>query len=241
MQSLDPLRRWLFRSILGLAQQYAPYREEALFYVGAAWPALHRLALELGRRLVEAGTLAAPDDVFFLVRSELEQASTARADGTPRLDLGQLACDRRDLREARKRLTPPTSVPPDYRFRLGPLSMAPFEPQAWGNADGATMQGFTVSPGRVTAPASVIQSLADFDKMAPGTILVCHTTTPAWTPLFAQARGLVTNIGGVLAHGSIVAREYGIPAVMGVGNATQRIVHGQQITVDGDAGTVMLS
>lgn len=241
IQSLDPLRRWLFRRILSLAQRYAPYREEALFYVGAAWPTLRRLALELGQRLVDAGTLAAPDDVFFLVRSELEQASMARANDAPRPELGELAHARRNLRDARKRLMPPTSVPPDYRYRLGPLSLALFEPQAWGKADGSVMQGFAVSPGRVTARASVIQSPADFDKMGPGAILVCHTTTPAWTPLLAQARGLVTNIGGVLAHGSIVAREYGIPAVMGVSNATQRIAHGQQITVDGDAGTVILS
>jgi phosphoenolpyruvate synthase/pyruvate phosphate dikinase len=70
--------------------------------------------------------------------------------------------------------------------------------------------------------------------------LVCATTTPAWTPLFGQAIGLVTDIGAVLAHGSIVAREYGIPAVLGTGNVTQRVVTGQLITVDGDAGTVTL-
>jgi phosphoenolpyruvate synthase/pyruvate phosphate dikinase len=76
--------------------------------------------------------------------------------------------------------------------------------------------------------------------MEPGTILVCPTTTPAWTPLFSQARGLVTDVGGVLAHGSIVAREYDIPAVLGTGVATQRIRSGQMIRVDGDAGTVTL-
>jgi phosphoenolpyruvate synthase/pyruvate phosphate dikinase len=76
--------------------------------------------------------------------------------------------------------------------------------------------------------------------MKPGTILVCPTTTPAWTPLFAQARGLVTDIGGVLAHGSIVAREYDIPAVMGSGVATRRIRSGQGVRVNGDAGTVTL-
>jgi pyruvate,water dikinase len=74
--------------------------------------------------------------------------------------------------------------------------------------------------------------------MQPGSILVCPITTPAWTPLFAHASGLVTDIGGVLAHGSIVAREYGIPAVMGTGVATQRIQSGMRITVDGDEGTV---
>jgi pyruvate,water dikinase len=86
----------------------------------------------------------------------------------------------------------------------------------------------------------VILSPAGFGTMQPGTVLVCPTTTPAWTPLFSQARGLVTDIGGILAHGSIVAREYGIPAVMGTGIATQRIQHGQTVTVDGDSGTVTL-
>lgn len=107
-------------------------------------------------------------------------------------------------------------------------------------ADATTLAGVAVSPGRVTAPASVILSPADFARMEPGTILVCPTTTPAWTPLFARASGLVTDIGGSLAHGSIVAREYDIPAVMGTGNATQRPTTGQQITVDGTAGTVNL-
>ena len=76
--------------------------------------------------------------------------------------------------------------------------------------------------------------------MQPDTILVCTTTTPAWTPIFSQAVGLVTDVGGALAHGSIVAREYGIPAVMGTGVATERIKSGMMLAVDGDAGTVTL-
>ena len=75
----------------------------------------------------------------------------------------------------------------------------------------------------MTAPASVILSQNDFDKMEPGSILVAPNTTPAWTQLFAHAVGLVTDMGSILAHGSIVAREYGIPAVLGVGNGTVRI------------------
>ena len=76
--------------------------------------------------------------------------------------------------------------------------------------------------------------------MQPGSILVCPMTSPAWTQLFAHATGLVTDIGGILGHGSIVAREYGIPAVVGTGNVTQRVKHGQTLEVDGDAGTVIL-
>ena len=226
--------------MLGWARRYAPYREEALFYVGAAWPTLRRLALELGRRLTEAGALERPDDVFYLHSAELEAASDARAAGRGRPDLARLARDRRDLREARKRLTPPPAVPPAYQFKIGPIDLSARESVRRNTADDAVLRGFAVSPGRVTAPASVILSPADFGAMQPGTVLVCPTTTPAWTPLFSQARALVTDIGGVLAHGSIVAREYGIPAVMGTGIATQRIKSGQQITVDGDAGTVTL-
>jgi rifampicin phosphotransferase len=131
-------------------------------------------------------------------------------------------------------------VPPDHKPRLGPFDMSVWETQRRNEPAGAVLRGFAVSPGRVSAPASVIRSPADFSEMEPGTILVCSTTTPAWTPLFSQARGLVTDVGGVLAHGSIVAREYGIPAVLGTGTATTRIRSGQTILVDGDAGTVTL-
>jgi phosphohistidine swiveling domain-containing protein len=248
-RSFDPIRRRLFRLLLGWARRYAPYREEALFYVGAAWPTLRRLALELGRRLAEAGSLDRPDDVFYLDSGELEAASAARAacpeegrevGGTDRSDLARLARERRELREARQRLVPPPAVPPAYRFRLGPIDLSARESSRRNTADDTTLRGFAVSPGRVTAPASVIHSPAEFGSMQPGTVLVCPTTTPAWTPLFSQARALVTDIGGVLAHGSIVAREYGIPAVMGTGTATRRITSGQQMTVDGDTGTVTL-
>lgn len=164
----------------------------------------------------------------------------ARTANQARPDLARLARERRDLREARKRLHPPTAVPSDYKIRLGPIDMSALETQRCNEPTDTVLQGFTVSPGRVTAPGSVIYSPADFSKMEPGTILVCPTTTPTWTPLFSWARGLVTDVGGVLAHGSIVAREYDILAVLGTGVATHRIRSGQRIHIDGDAGTVTL-
>ena len=103
-----------------------------------------------------------------------------------------------------------------------------------------TLMGIPVSPGTITAEASVIMNPSEFSNMIPGSILVCPMTSPAWTQLFAHAQGLVTDIGGILGHGSIVAREYGIPAVVGTGNCKVRIKHGQMIEVDGDGGTVML-
>ena len=127
-------------------------------------------------------------------------------------------------------------------MKIGPFNLSMFDPTPADVVDeGPVLRGYAVSTGRVTAPASVIQSSADFKQMKPGTILVCTTTTPAWTPLFSQAVGLVTDVGGALAHGSIVAREYGIPAVMGTGVATERIRSGMILVVDGDAGTVTLA
>jgi len=240
-RSFDPLRRRWFLGLVRWASQFGPYREDPLFYVGFAWPPLRRLALELGRRLQLAGSLAAPDDVFFLEQAELRAASEARHAGAARPDLARLAQERRELREARRRLHPPATVPPSFRLKLGPISGEIRESQRRNPATGPTLRGFAVSPGRVTAPASVVLSADEVERMAAGTILVCPTTTPAWTPLFAQAAGLVTDIGGVAAHGSIIAREYGIPAVMGVGSGTVRIAHGQTITVDGDAGLVTLA
>lgn len=238
--ALGLLRRCLFRRLVAMAQHFGPYREEALFYLGAGWPALRRLACELGRRLVAGGTIGAADDVFYLSAAELEVALATRAAGEQR-DLAALVGGRRALREQQRRLRPPAAVPPSFRMALGPIDLSSRETQRRNSTTSNTLAGFAVSPGRVTAPASVIRSPAEFGAMEPGTILVCPTTTPAWTPLFAQASGLVTDIGGVLAHGSIVAREYGIPAVMGTGSATERIVSGQVVTVDGDAGTVTLA
>ena len=94
--------------------------------------------------------------------------------------------------------------------------------------------------GVVTGPARVIGGPSDFGAFTPGDILVAEITTPAYTPLFAVAGGVVTDIGGVLSHGSIVAREYGIPAVLGTGVATHRIASGEIITVDGGRGEVRL-
>lgn len=240
MQYFGPVRRWLFQKLLHWAEIFGPHREQALFYIGAGWMDLRRLAQELGSRLVAAGSLSSPSHVYYLLRGELEEACRARSMNQALPALMQLAIDRRELREGRKRLHPPGMVPPKARYRLGPFDFSAFETQMRNPNEGKLLKGFAVSPGRVTAPASVILSTADFDKMVPGNILVCATTTPAWTPLFSQALGLVTDIGGVLAHGSIVAREYGIPAVMGTGNITQRVVNGQQITIDGDQGTVEL-
>lgn len=241
MQALNPLSRRLFRWVWKWTKHYAPYRESVLFYLGAAWPTVRKLAFELGQRLMDVGTIAGPDDIYYLHSNEITTAIEARANGRSVPAFVQLTQERRALREARKQLTPPAKVPERASLKFGPLDLSMFDPTPSDAAnEGPVLTGYAVSTGRVTAPASVIRSIAEFDQMKPGTILVCTTTTPAWTPLFSQAKGLVTDIGGALAHGSIVAREYGIPAVMGTGVATKRITSGMMLVVDGDAGKVTL-
>jgi pyruvate,water dikinase len=106
---------------------------------------------------------------------------------------------------------------------------------------GNALKGIAASPGTVTGPARIVNGPEDFAKMQTGDVLVAPLTTPAWTPLFARAAAIITDVGGPLSHGSIVAREYGIPAVLGTGAATKRIQNGQIITVDGSSGVVSLS
>lgn len=246
MAAFGPIRRWAFRKLLGWAQKFGPHREEALFYIGSAWPTLRALALELGRRLTARGFLDSPEGVFYLRSEEISNIIDLDPAAHPNRDIPSNASiraavrERILLRDARKRLHAPGFVPVGGSFRVGPIRMTMWETQKRNDADSDVLEGFPVSPGQVTGTASVIMSPADFSDMIPDTILVCPTTTPAWTPLFSQARGLVTDIGGILAHGSIVAREYGIPAVLGTGSSTKKILTGQRIKVDGSAGTVTL-
>ena len=111
--------------------------------------------------------------------------------------------------------------------------MAAAEPAA------GTLIGSPVSPGVVEGVVRVVLD-PHHAGLLPGEIMVCPGTDPAWTPLFLVAAGLVMEVGGLMTHGSVVAREYGIPAVLGTGVATQRIQSGQTVTVDGDAGVVTL-
>jgi len=236
---LKGMRWWLFRSLLQAAQRYAPLREDALADVGLGWPLLRRLLREVGRRLVAAGTLAERDEVFWLKWDEVETAAAALDAGTPGLDYRRAVAERRALWERERMATPPV-VLPIRGARFFGIDLNRLLPALTDQAAGATIKGIGTSPGRVTGAARVIHGPAEFNQMRQGDILVAKITTPAWTPLFALASGVVTDVGGPLSHGSIVAREYHIPAVLGTGVATERIRSGQQITVDGDGGVVAL-
>lgn len=236
---LKGLRRWAFRKTLSMAQTMAQVRENALADIGLGYPVLRQMLRELGRRFGRAGLIAHTDDIFWLEAAEVRDSLNALERGAAPMSLAERVAHRQTRHTALKRVTPPPMLPPRKTY-MG-IDMAEFTPASEESQMGRTLKGVAASAGSVTAPACVLHGPEDFEQMKPGAVLVAGTTTPAWTPLFAMASAVVTDIGGPLSHGSIVAREYGIPAVMGTGVATRRIHTGQTITVDGGVGLVTLS
>ncbi|PWJ47702.1 phosphoenolpyruvate synthase [Quadrisphaera granulorum] len=230
---LSPLRRSLLVRLLRWAQEAGAAREDALSDIGLAWPTIRRFLRESGRRLAASGVLEHADDVFWLRRTEMEAA--AAGDLTP---LRDRVAVRKEMWRGQRLASPPQLLPlapPWLQRALGGVM-----PSGDQSQTGPVVRGVGASGGQVTAVARVLSGPEDSARLRPGDVLVARMTTPAWTSLFAMASAVVTDVGGPLSHSSIVAREYGIPAVLGTGVATQRLTDGALVTVDGDAGTVTL-
>jgi len=181
-----------------------------------------------GQELVASGILEASEDIFFLHIDELE----AVAQGGDAREWRELVRERRKTyaREQRRRRVPRVLLS-DGRALYGDTSGEP--------SLGPTLAGTPVSPGVCVGVARVVHDPRTV-QLTPGDILVCRGTDPAWTPLFLAAAGLVTEVGGLMTHGAVVAREYGIPAVVGVRDATARLRTGDRVRVDGTRGSVTI-
>ena len=239
MGRLKGFRRWVFRMALNWGQSLAEVREDALADIGLGYPAMRQMLHVLGERLVQTGALQDASDIYWMEGDEVESAVTALDQKKAVEELSERILQRKAFLQKAKRATPPPMLPPRKKY-MG-INTQVWLAESEGNQAKDTLKGVPASPGKVTAPACVLHGPDDFERMRPGDVLVAGTTTPAWTPLFSMAAAVVTDIGGPLSHGSIVAREYGIPAVMGTGIATRRIQDGQIITVDGQAGLVTIS
>jgi phosphohistidine swiveling domain-containing protein len=233
--------RSLFRRLVGIAQRFAPLREDGLADVGLGWPVLRRMVREIGQRLATRNAISMPDDVFWLTQDELLEAVIALDGGQSPANYRTPVSERRTTWEGERMLTPPIALPLKGGTRFLGMNFSSLLPARTGQPAGDVLKGIATSPGYVTGVARVIHGADEFAQMRQGDILVARITTPAWTSLFALAAGVVTDVGGPLSHSSIVAREYHIPAVLGTGVATERLHTGQNVTVDGDAGTVTLS
>ena len=222
----NPIKRWIFSHSLRRAQELTVYREKLKSQVVRQFAFTRRVLLVLGQRLHEQGGLSCRDDIFFLEVSELEPVTTGGAS----FDWRERIESRRREYEKNLKLNPPRIV----NGRFDPN--APAWPVA--NADAKFLTGIPVSPGIVTGPARVILRADDYEQVLAGEILIAPFTDPAWSPYFITAAGLVVEQGGILSHGSIVAREYGLPAVTNVLSATRIIRTGDLVQVDGNRGRV---
>ncbi|MFD4421998.1 PEP/pyruvate-binding domain-containing protein [Agromyces sp. NPDC058484] len=204
------MRRLVERARVGMA-----FREDSHYEFMRPLPILRRALLEMGRRLAAEGVLDRAEDVFHLRLEELEEGPDAAG-------LRSTALARAARREE---LTGVRMIDPRAVFPID-------------DTGDALASGEPASGGRVTGPVRVIHGPEEFGRLVRGDVLVCPYTNPSWTPLFQRAAAVVVDSGGVASHAAIVAREYGIPAVMGTAEGTTVLHDGQVVTVDGDTGRV---
>ena len=216
-------RRMVARALFRRVRALAGLREMPKFQIIRLFGRARGILAPVGEELAAAGRIARGDDLWFLALPDVRRGLAGE-------DLRPLVAARRAEyeREMRRRHIP--------RLMLsdGTDAEAAYAPAAAG-----AIRGTPASPGVASGVARVLRSPGD-GQLEPGEILVAPATDPGWTPLFLTAGALVMEMGGMMSHGAVVAREYGIPAVVGVPGATERIVTGQRITVDGSAGTVAL-
>ncbi|UCF89073.1 MAG: pyruvate, phosphate dikinase, partial [bacterium] len=185
------------------------------------------VALECGRRLVERGLLDEIDDVFFIAWQEAQAVLTGENQSR---GLRSLVADRRRRHEELERMTPPDFLEEDMPHRA----------DSGEPASGEAVTGLGVAAGRAEGPARLIHQPAEGHRLLEGDVLVAPGTDPAWTPLFLRASALIMETGGIISHGAIVAREYGIPAVINVPGALRIFPDGTRVLVDGDEGKIYL-
>ena len=248
--------RAAFDQMLGLARLVFPFVEDHKFYC-EHWFTTQFFAKirEFGDLLVRQGVLAETEDIFQLHHSEIDMALAdvmlAWSAGSQPLGarhFGPIIAERKRMLEVLKGWSPPAA--------LGPVPEALNDPAVrmlwgitaetlatWAAAEGDQGQevhGYAASPGVVEGIARVLTSVNEIGQVQDGEILVCAVTAPSWAPVFGKIKAAVSDIGGAMSHAAIVAREYGMPAVVGTGHATKRIKTGQLVRVDGDRGVVRI-
>jgi phosphohistidine swiveling domain-containing protein len=222
-------KRPYLRLMARLVELYMPLREAPKHYAMFAFQRIRRCAVELGRRLAEGGMLDTCEDVFFLELGELSALALGRWTGE---DLRPAIRERRKLHELF--LSDPA---PDFVRSDGvPVSE---EPLGTGPALPGTFRGTPISAGRASGPVKVLAQ-PDPSAVSDGDVLVMVFADPGWTPLFPRASAVVMEVGGLMCHAAVVAREMGVPSVFGVRNATKLLKDGQRVAVDGSTGTVVV-
>jgi pyruvate,water dikinase len=227
-QLKNPVKRWFLRKLVKRAQHGLVFRENVKSEVVRLLTIIRRMILAMEQQLLDFGILKQTNDIFFLKYEELSSVVDGQAD----FDVAAIIAHRRQEYERFKAVDPPQVV-------IGKFDPDNYMPPSV-NTDVSVFSGMSVCPGKVTGKARVILRSDEDQQVLPGEILVAPFTDPGWTPYFVNAAGIVMDQGGLLSHGSIVAREYGIPAVVNVGPATKIIQTGQLLEVDANQGMVRI-
>jgi pyruvate,water dikinase len=213
------------KQMIDLIRHFIGYREYPKYDIVSRYFVYKQALLKEAERLVQAGVLREKEDVYYLSFEEFREAvRTAKVDY-------QLISERREAYTLYEKLTPPRVITSDGEIITGQYKRQ--------DLPANSLVGLAVSSGVVEGRARVILDIKEA-KLEEGDILVTAFTDPSWTPLFLSIKGLVTEVGGLMTHGAVIAREYGLPAVVGVENATRLIKDGQRIRVHGTEGYVVL-
>jgi phosphohistidine swiveling domain-containing protein len=240
MEGVEGEERAQLRAALDRSLAMNPLTPDHHFFIDQGTNARLRLAVvAIGRKLAQAGVLADAEDVVFLHYNEVR---LLLADQSALGDVQELVSDRRDEHEDAAERRPPswvgTATEDALAFPYASLWGFPEKFHAGEPATTGEVKGLAASPGVVEGTARYVTSLDQFDEVREGDILVCRMTNPAWVVLFTKIHGLVTEAGGTMSHPAVVAREFGIPAVVGTTNAGDRIKTGDRIRVNGTTGVV---
>ena len=226
------------RPVLRVTQASIALRERARLKQSLLYSRCRRILLRIGEELVARGFLEQPEDVFFLAHQELDALISGSA-MFPHATRAMIA-----LRRAEHARLGRMTLPDTLALPAGVYLDPDTDPETAGPVDDADalkiLLGTGACGGTVEAPACVLTDVTESARLTAGDILVTRQTDPGWAPVFFMVRGLVMERGGMLSHGAIIAREYGIPTVVGVRDATRRIRSGQTVRIDGDAGRVQL-
>jgi len=224
------LKAITFQFLLRYSHIYSLFRENQRYDIDRVFYGERKAFRALGERLVQMGVVAEMDDVWFLSKEEVFDALYERVsrDQVRKMIVPRKAEYRRYMLNP-----PPMFLQGDTEFES-----VTAEAETPGPGDAHVLKGIAASYGKAAGVARVVQSMSELSRVKPGDILVTNSTDPGWTPVFLLIRGLVLETGGILAHGTVLSREYGLPAVTSVRNATRLIRDGELIAIDGSRGTI---
>lgn len=219
------IKKPIFAKVLNYAQRYLIFRENQRFYLDHELTRERRLFMEYGRRFLERGIIDSQMDIFFFSKEEIFDISK-----------GDLIIDKDTINKRQEEFEKYKHILPP-KFLKGNVE---FDDTIERQDNLVKVTGTSSSPGIASGIIRVVESIRELPEVKDEEILVTSNTDPGWTPVFSKIGGLITETGGILSHGAVVSREYGIPAVTAVSNATKIFKNGQKVKIDGNEGVIYL-